>query len=108
MDLRGTDESTEVYAQDWPTGADASGQSSGRVISLYRRAIEEVRAAELERLHNRLPTLDGQSKQEIHLFADRLVANMVDPPLDSLRQETHEASRNALLGALVRLFRLNG
>jgi glutamyl-tRNA reductase len=77
------------------------------VIELYRDAIEKVRAAELKRLHNRLPKLDERSALEVHQLADRIVAIMVEPPLDSLREESDTVSRNTLLNALRRLFQLN-
>lgn len=107
MDLHGSDDPTEARVQDCHAFADTSRRGTGSVIDLYRDAIEKVRAAELQRLHNRLPALDERSKLEVHQLADRLVAIMVEPPLDSLRDESDAASRSLLLNALQRLFRLN-
>ncbi len=108
MDLCRIDDPTEVCEQIWQTSADGRQQATGMVIARFRAALEEVQAAELERLHNRLPKLNERSRLEIHQFADRLVAKMLHPPLESLRIESRNGSPHALLEALQRLFRLNG
>jgi glutamyl-tRNA reductase len=65
-----------------------------------------VQLAELERLYARLPELDNRSRQEIRQFADRLVAKMLHPPLESLRADSRNGSPHGLLDALQRLFQL--
>ena len=65
-----------------------------------------MQAAELTRLYGRLPELDERSRQEIQQFADRLVAKMLHPPLESLRDESRNGSIHNLLEALQRLFQL--
>ena len=50
-----------------------------------RAALTSIRTKELDRLYNRLPELDERSRQEIGQFADRLVATILRPPLESLR-----------------------
>jgi len=107
VDLHGIDDPTEACEQMWHTCADTRHQATGRVIALFREALEKVQAAELERLHDRLPKLNERSRLEIRQFADRLVAKMLDPPLESLRDESHHGSPHALLEALQRLFQLH-
>jgi glutamyl-tRNA reductase len=76
------------------------------VIARFREGLESVQAAELERLYSRLPELDERSRDEIQLFADRLVAKMLHPPLESLRDESRNGNHHGLLDALQRLFQL--
>jgi glutamyl-tRNA reductase len=86
--------------------ADTRHRASGPVIARFREGLQSVQAAELERLYNRLPELDDRSRQEIRQFADRLVAKMIHPPMESLRDETHNVTHHGLLEALQRLFQL--
>jgi glutamyl-tRNA reductase len=65
-----------------------------------------VQIAELTRLYSRLPELDDRSRREIQMFADRLLAKMLHPPLESLRDESRNGAPHGLLEALQRLFRL--
>ena len=51
-----------------------------------------MQASELDRLYARLPELDDRSRQEIRQFADRLLAKMLHPPLESLRDESRNGS----------------
>lgn len=76
------------------------------VIARWRAGLESVEAAELERLFQRLPNLDEQSRHEISRFADRLLGKMLHPPLESLRDESRNGSPHGLLRALERLFQL--
>ena len=68
--------------------------------------MERPKEAELERLFNKLPSLDDHSRQEIEQFADRLVNKMLHPPLESLRDASQNGTHHGLLDALRRLFRL--
>jgi glutamyl-tRNA reductase len=86
--------------------AETRHRASSPVIARFREGLENVQLAELERLYNRLPELDERSRQEIQQFADRLVAKMLHPPLESLRKETRNGSHHSLLEALQRLFQL--
>jgi glutamyl-tRNA reductase len=81
-------------------------RASGPVIARFRAGLENIQEEELQRLYNRLPELDDRSRQEIHQFADRLVAKMLHPPLESLRDETRNGTHHGLLDALQRLFQL--
>jgi glutamyl-tRNA reductase len=65
-----------------------------------------VQSTELDRLYDRLPELDDRERQEIRQFADRLVAKMLHPPLESLRDESRNGTQHGLLEALQRLFQL--
>src|SRR5262245_52735923 len=76
------------------------------VIARFRESLEGVQAAELDRLNARLPDLDDRSRQEISQFADRLLAKMMHPPMESLRHESRNGSPHGLLEALQRLFQL--
>jgi glutamyl-tRNA reductase len=81
-------------------------RSAGPVIARFREGLEGVRASELERLFSRLPNLDDRSRNEIQQFADRLVAKMLHPPLESLRDESRNGTHHGLLEALQKLFQL--
>jgi glutamyl-tRNA reductase len=86
--------------------ADTRHRASGPVIARFRQGLENVQAAELERLYERLPAIDDRTRGEIRHFADRLVAKMLHPPLESLRDESRNGSPHGLLEALQRLFQL--
>jgi glutamyl-tRNA reductase len=86
--------------------ADTRHRASGPVIARFREGLETVQAAELTRLYSRMPELDDRSRREIQQFADRLVAKMLHPPLESLRDESRNGSPHGLLEALQRLFQL--
>ena len=81
-------------------------RAAGPVIARFRQGLESAQAAELDRLYGRLPALDERSRQEIRQFADRLVAKMLHPPLESLRDESRNGTPHGLLDALQRLFQL--
>ena len=76
------------------------------VITGLRAGLEKPKAAELERLFNKLPNLDDQSREEIERFADRLVNKMLHPPLESLRDASQNGTPHGLIDAVKRLFRI--
>jgi glutamyl-tRNA reductase len=86
--------------------AETRHRASAPVIARLRESLETVEAAELDRLYARLPELDDRSRQEVRQFADRLLAKMLHPPLESLRDESRNGSPHSLLEALKRLFQL--
>jgi len=86
--------------------ADSHYRASGPVIARFRAGLENVQAAELARLFAKLPELDDRSRKEIEQFADRMVAKMLHPPLESLRDESRNGTAHGLLEALQRLFQL--
>ena len=97
----------ETNVPNWKEGADSPADATGAVISRFRAALQTVQASELERLYGRLPKLNDRSREEIRQFSDRLVAKLLEPPLESLGQRSGDSSSPALLDALQRLFQLN-
>ena len=59
--------------------AEVHHRATAPVITGLRQGFERPKDAELERLFNKLPNLDDQSRQEIQQFADRLVNKMLHP-----------------------------
>jgi glutamyl-tRNA reductase len=53
-----------------------------------------------------LPNLGERERQEIRQAFERLVAKIMHPPMESLRDESHNGSHPGLLEALQRLFQL--
>jgi glutamyl-tRNA reductase len=76
------------------------------VIARFRAALSSIRTKELDRLYHRLPELDERSRQEIGQLADCLVATILRPPLESVRDGAFDNSTPQLLDALQRLFQL--
>ncbi len=85
---------------------DGFDRNNDPVIARFRAALTSIRTKELDRLYHRLPGLDERSRLEIGHFADCLVATILRPPLESLRDETFDNSSPRLLDALERLFQL--
>jgi len=77
------------------------------VIASLRATLANIQTGELKRLYRRLPELDDQSRDAIRQFADSLVANVLLPPIECLRNEESNASQEYLINALQRLFRLS-
>jgi len=86
--------------------SESGQQAVDPVIARFRAALKKVQTSELERLYRRLPELDECSRQVIWQFADCLVANMIQPPLECLSDESFDAPPHRLLDALQRLYRL--
>ncbi len=86
--------------------AETRHRASGPVIARFREGLETVQLAELKRLYDRLPHLGERERQEIHQAFDRLVAKILHPPMESLRDESQHESHPGLLEALQRLFQL--
>jgi glutamyl-tRNA reductase len=106
MDLHQISDPTEACQQDWQPDSDSCHHATASAIALYRDGLEKVQTVELKRLYDRLPKLNEDSKLEIRQFADRLLAKMLDPPLETLRYESSNGSHHALLEAFQRLFHL--
>ena len=62
---------------------------------------------ELERLLNKLSSLDDRGRKEVERSFDRLVNKLLHPPLESLRDEASAGTPHGLLEALKRLFQLS-
>lgn len=95
------DEETTRFLSDW------NHRATGPTIKRLREQANLVKSQELQRLLNKLEGVDEKSRREIEISFDRVVNKMLHPPLESLRDETNKGgSPNALLDALVRLFKL--
>jgi len=100
-------DSGRLIAEATPSfGAEASHETVDPVIARFRAALKSVQTSELDRLYRRLPDLDEHSRHAIWQFADCLVAKMVHPPLECIRDESRNGSPHRLVDALQRLFRL--
>ena len=86
--------------------ADLHHRATGPVIQRLRKGWEEPKEEELRRLFHKLPDLDEHARDEIRQSFDRLVAKLMHPPLESLRDEARHGIPNALLEALTKLFKL--
>ncbi len=79
--------------------------SAGTIRQLKEKA-DELKGIELERLLNRLEGLDERERKEIRYAFDRLVAKILHPPLESLRDDAAEPNHSSLIEAVRRLFQL--
>ncbi|HAO00015.1 MAG TPA: glutamyl-tRNA reductase [Planctomycetaceae bacterium] len=79
--------------------------SAGTIRQLKEKA-DELKGIELERLFNRLEGLDERERKEIRYAFDRLVAKILHPPLESLRDDAAEPNHSSLIEAVRRLFQL--
>jgi glutamyl-tRNA reductase len=86
--------------------ADLNHRATGPTIKRLREQAERLRQEELQRLLNKLGSIDERTRQEISRSFDRLVNKLLHPPLESLRDEARSGSPHGLLEALVRLFQL--
>jgi glutamyl-tRNA reductase len=78
-----------------------------QVIARFRELLETAQAAELKRLYIRLPKLTDSSREEIRLFSNRLLAQFLEQPLNSLSQRANSKSPQPLLDAFQQLFQLS-
>ncbi len=84
---------------------DLEYRANGTTIALLKRRADEIKQAELLRLRRKLDgQLDDRSQQEIEAAFHRLVNKLLDPPLQSIREEESQLD---LVDALKRLFQLN-
>ncbi len=86
--------------------ADLHHRATAPTIKRLKARADEVKADELQRLLNKLSTLDPKSQAEIRQSFDRLVNKLLHPPLESLRDEATHGTPHGLLDALKRLFQL--
>ncbi|MCO6453754.1 MAG: glutamyl-tRNA reductase [Pirellulaceae bacterium] len=87
--------------------AELHHRATGPTIRRLKSLADEVKRDELERLLNKLASLDDRSRLEIERSFDRLVNKLLHPPLESLRDEASAGTPHGLLEALKRLFQLS-
>jgi len=85
---------------------DLGHRASVPIIRQLKEKAEEIKRLELERLLHRLESLDEKGRDEIRYAFDRLVAKILHPPLESLRDEATEETSRTLVDAVRRLFQL--
>jgi len=85
---------------------DLHHRATGPTIKRLKEQAEKTKAAELDRLFNKLGDADERTREEITRSFGRLVNKFLHPPLESLRDETERGSPHGLLDALRRLFQL--
>lgn len=87
--------------------AELHHRATGPTIRRLTLQAHELKEQELARLLNKLDDTDERTKREIERFADRLVAKILHPPLESLRAEAETGAPHGLLDALRRLFKID-
>ena len=85
---------------------DLNQRMTAPVISELMEGVQRPKTAELDRLFNKLPDLDPESRKEIEKFADRLVSKIMHRPLTSLRDASRNGTHHKLIDAMKRLFHL--
>lgn len=85
---------------------DLGHRASVPTIRQLKDKAEEIKRQELERLLHRLEGMDEKGRDEIRYAFDRLVAKILHPPLESLRDEATEEAGHSLVDAVRRLFQL--
>ena len=78
----------------------------GPVIRQLYSGWHKPKEEELQRLFNKLPNLDDQTRSEIRQSFNRLVNKLLHPPLESLRDESRRGVSRTLVDALAKLFQL--
>ena len=85
---------------------DTNYRSTSPWIQQLKSQAHSLKNNELERLFNKLGSLDEQTSKEISRSFDRLTNKLLHPPLESLRHDTNKGGPHGLLDALKRLFKL--
>jgi glutamyl-tRNA reductase len=81
-------------------------RATGPTIRRLKARAEQIKADELQRLFNKLNSLDPRTRGEIEQACDRIVSKILHPPLETLRAEAEAGTPHGLLDALKRLFGL--
>ncbi len=114
------DRNRKAREREWPKAEQIIDSETSRFMTdLYRRVTgpwigrlkqqaNEIKAAELERLLNKLGDAanDPKVRKEIDVALGRVVNKLLHPPLESLREEIHPEEGSGLLDALKKLFQL--
>ncbi len=80
--------------------------SAKDTIRKLKQNADQVKNLELQRLLNRIPHVDQETRLAIENSFHRLTNKLLHPPLESLRQESHADSHPGLIEALRRLFQI--
>jgi glutamyl-tRNA reductase len=86
--------------------ADLHFRAAGPVVTRLKQMWREPKEKELQRLFNKLPSLDEQAQREIRYSFDRLSNKVFHRPVQSLRIEARTGVPTTLIDALARLFRI--
>jgi glutamyl-tRNA reductase len=81
-------------------------RAGGDVVSRLREGWHEVAQQELERLFKKSAHFDDQDREAIERTVERIVNKLLHPPLEALKDESHEGTAHGLINALKRLFGL--
>ena len=81
---------------------------TGPWIGRLKQQANDIKAAELERLLNKLGELgeDPKIRKELDVTLGRVVNKLLHPPLESLREDVNPEEGPGLLDALKKLFQL--
>lgn len=118
-DLRETCEANRRERQrEWPAAervideeanrfiVDMRHRATAPTIQRLRATCDELKAAEVQRLLNKLATADERDRQEISMAFDRLVNKILHLPMTTLRDQAEQSHHTGLIDALKRLFQL--
>ena len=94
------DEETRAFV------AETRHRAAGPVIARFREGLETVQTRRAGAALRPAARAGRARAARNRQFADRLVAKMLHPPLESLRDESRNGSPHGLLEALQRLFQL--
>ena len=81
-------------------------RATGPTIKRLKEQADVIKANEVERLFNKLETLDEKERKEINNSFNRLVNKILHPPLESLKDDTSSGSKHGLLDAIRKLFQI--
>jgi len=113
------DENRKAREKEWPKAerivdeetarclADWNHRATAPTIQRLHQQADQVKRDELQRLFNKLGTIDQQSEEEIKRAFDRLTKKLLHPPLESLRDEAKKGTPHSLLSALRHLFQIS-
>ena len=87
--------------------AELHHRATGPTIRRLKARAGQLQAEELDRLLNKLGSVDDRQRREIERSFDRLVNKLLHPPLETLRDEAAKGAPHGLLDALRRLFDLS-
>lgn len=86
--------------------AELNHRATGPIVRRLREQWREVIDVELNKLFARSPDLEKE-RPNIERAFEQIVNKLLHPPLETLKDESHEGTPHGLLDALKRLFRLH-